>query len=95
MRIPPRGPAANAYFERRVRTARAEVTDRVLIVGEWYLRVALDEYVAHYNRHRPHRARDLRPPDPPSTLTGNEIDGGEAGLDDFAYLAGRRAECSL
>jgi putative transposase len=23
----------------------------------------LDEYVAHYNQHRPHRAMDLRPPD--------------------------------
>jgi len=27
------------------------------------LRAVLDEYVAHHNRHRPHRARDLRPPD--------------------------------
>jgi putative transposase len=23
----------------------------------------LDEYVAHYNQHRAHRARNLRPPD--------------------------------
>jgi len=27
------------------------------------LLAVLDEYVAHYNRHRPHRARILRPPD--------------------------------
>ena len=27
------------------------------------LRAVLDEYVAHYNQHRPHRARNLRPPD--------------------------------
>lgn len=27
------------------------------------LRAVLDEYAAHYNRHRPHRAQDLRPPD--------------------------------
>ena len=26
-------------------------------------RAALDEYVPHYNQHRPHRARNLRPPD--------------------------------
>jgi len=23
----------------------------------------MDQYVDHYNRHRPHRARNLRPPD--------------------------------
>lgn len=53
----------NAYAERWVRTARAEVTDRTLIAGPRHLRAVLDEYAAHYNRHRPHRARKLRPPD--------------------------------
>ena len=46
-----------------MRTVRGEVTDRMLIAGPRHLRVVLDEYVAHYNRHRPHRARNLRPPD--------------------------------
>jgi putative transposase len=46
-----------------VRTARAEVTDRMLIAGPRHLRAVLEEYVAHYNQHRPHRARNLRPPD--------------------------------
>jgi putative transposase len=63
VKIPPRSPAANAYAERWVRTARAEVTDRMLIAGPRHLRAVLDEYAAHYNRHRPHRARNLRPPD--------------------------------
>jgi putative transposase len=35
----------------------------MLIAGPRHLRAVLDEYVAHYNRHRPHRARNLRPPD--------------------------------
>jgi putative transposase len=56
-------PRMNAYAERWVRTARAEVTDRLLIAGSWHLRAVLDEYAAHYNRHRPHRVRNLRPPD--------------------------------
>jgi hypothetical protein len=34
----------------------------MLIAGPRHLRAVLDEYVAHYNRHRPHRARNLRPP---------------------------------
>ena len=62
VKIPPRSPSANAYAERWVRTVRAEVTDRMLIAGLRHLRAILDEYVAHY-RHRPHRARSLRPPD--------------------------------
>jgi putative transposase len=46
-----------------VRTVRAEVTDRMLVAGPRHLRAVLDEYVAHCNQHRPHRAMDLRPPD--------------------------------
>ena len=63
VKIPPRSPRANAYAERWVRTIRAEVTDRILITGPRHLRAVLEEYAAHYNRHRPHRARNLRPPD--------------------------------
>jgi putative transposase len=63
VKIPPRSPRANAYAERWVRTVRAECTDRVLIVGEQHLRAVLDGFVSHYNQHRPHRARNLRPPD--------------------------------
>jgi putative transposase len=53
----------NAFAERWVRTARAEVTDQMLIAGPRHLRAVLAEYVAHYNHHRLHRARNLRPPD--------------------------------
>jgi transposase len=63
VKIPPRSPRANAYAERWVRTVRAEVTDRMLIAGPRHLRAVLNEYAAHYNRHRPHRARSLRSPD--------------------------------
>ena len=63
VKIPPRSPKANAYAERWVWTIRAEVTDRMLIAGPRHLRAVLEQYAAHYNRHRPHRARNLRPPD--------------------------------
>ncbi|WP_248960195.1 integrase core domain-containing protein [Sphaerisporangium perillae] len=62
IKIPPRSPRANAFAERWVRTARCECTDRMLIFGEWHLRMMLTEYAAHYNQHRPHRSLDLRPP---------------------------------
>jgi hypothetical protein len=47
-----------------VLTARAEVTDRTLIFGQWHLRAILAHYEAHYNGRRPHRSRQLRPPRP-------------------------------
>jgi hypothetical protein len=63
VKIPPRSPRAKAYAGHWVRTVRAEVTDRMLIAGLRHFRAVLDEYATHYNRHRPHRARNLRPPD--------------------------------
>ncbi len=70
VKIPPRSPRASAYAERWVRTARSECTDRMLITGPRHLRVVLGEYVTHYNLHRPHRARVLRPPDSGAIITG-------------------------
>jgi putative transposase len=64
VRIPPRCPRANSFAERFVLTARTELTDRILIFGERHLRTVLAQYGAHYNRQRPHRALQLRPPRP-------------------------------
>jgi putative transposase len=47
-----------------VLTARTEVTDRMLIVGERHLQSVLAEYAWYYNGRRPHRGRQLRPPRP-------------------------------
>jgi transposase InsO family protein len=53
---------SSAIAERWVVTVRRECTDRMLIAGERHLRVVLDEYLRHYNDHRPHRTlgRDRR-----------------------------------
>jgi putative transposase len=64
VQIPPRSPRANAYAERFVLTARTEVTDRMLIFGQRHLPTILTQYEAHYNRRRPHRSCQLRPPRP-------------------------------
>jgi len=69
VKIPPRAPRANAYAERWVRTVRAECLDWLLIVGRGHLEQVLRIYVQHYNRHRPHRALELQPPDPSGRLT--------------------------
>ncbi len=67
---------SNAYAERFVLTARTEVTDRMLIFGQWHLRTILAQYEAHYNGRRPHRSRQLYPPrpdHPPADLSQERI----------------------
>ena len=49
VKIPPQCPRANAHAERFVLTARTEVTDRMLILGERHLRTILAQYETHYN----------------------------------------------
>ena len=65
---PTRCPRANCFAERLVLTVRIEVTDRMLIFGERHLRSVLAQYSLHYNRQRPHRALQLRPPRPTSPV---------------------------
>ena len=66
-----RVPRMNAIMERWVRSCRAELLDRTLIVNQAHLLHALREYETFYNQHRPHRTLDaaapLRPLRPPIT----------------------------
>lgn len=64
MKIPPGSLRANCYVERFVRTARTELTDRILIFGERHLRTVLTKYGARYNGRRPHRGPQLHLPRP-------------------------------
>jgi transposase InsO family protein len=74
VKTPLRSPKANAIAERFVRTIRTECLDWLLILNRRHLEHVLRVYVDHYNTERPHRALELRPPDPgerpPSPATG-------------------------
>ncbi|MGX7671147.1 integrase core domain-containing protein [Plantactinospora sp. DSM 117369] len=62
LRSPPGAARANAHAERWVRTVRREYLDRMLIDNPRHLHAVWDEYVRHYNEHRPHQGRSQRPP---------------------------------
>ena len=64
VRPPYRTPTANAYAERWVRSVREECLDHLFIVNERHLRNVLADYVAHYNRARPHRGLGQQTPIP-------------------------------
>jgi transposase InsO family protein len=64
VKTPVRAPKANAIAERFARSVRSECLDWLLILNRTHLERALRVYVDHYNRERPHRALELRPPAP-------------------------------
>jgi putative transposase len=57
-----RAPRANAIAERFIGTLRRERLDHLLITGPRHLAAVLQEYLAHYNTHRPHRSLHQHPP---------------------------------
>jgi putative transposase len=62
IKTPVRSPQANSFAERYAGTLRRECPGHLLIHGERHLRQILAQYAQHYNDHRPHQARDQRPP---------------------------------
>ena len=75
-------------LSRPQRAARLVTPGTLLIMGPQHLRVVMDEYVAHYNRHRPHRARNLRPPDEGDGITAPVTDLTTAGIRRLGVLGG-------
>jgi putative transposase len=62
IRTPVRAPRANAIAERFIGTLRRECFDHLLITGPRHLAVVVQEYLLHYNTHRPHRSLRQHPP---------------------------------
>jgi transposase InsO family protein len=68
LKTPVRAPKANAYCERLIGTIRRECLDFMIPIGENHLRMILKEWVAHYNRGRPHSSLGPGIPEPPPGL---------------------------
>jgi transposase InsO family protein len=62
IRRPVRAPRANTFAERFVGTIRREYLDRMLILHRRQLEVVLNEFIDHYDSHRPHRSLGQTPP---------------------------------
>jgi putative transposase len=84
IRTPIRAPRANAIAERFIGTLRRECLDHLLITGPRHLAAVLQEYVDHYNTHRPHRSLSQHPPagrtPPPSGATIHALRRDRLGL---------------
>jgi transposase InsO family protein len=66
LRSPIASPKANSICERVIGTIRRECLDWMIPLSEAHLRAILNEWLAHYNRGRPHSALGPGEPDPPA-----------------------------
>ena len=71
LRTPIRTPRANATCERFLESMRRECLDHVLVLGERHLARVLREYVAYFNRERPHQGLGQATPTPRPTAVRN------------------------
>ncbi len=65
LKTPVRSPTANAFCERVIGTIRRDCLDWTIPMNERHLRHVLEEWVAHYNRGRPHTSLGPGIPDAP------------------------------
>jgi putative transposase len=59
-----RSPWQNPYAERMIGSIRRECLDHLVVLNERQLRRILSEYIAYYNKVRPHQSLDGNPPEP-------------------------------
>jgi transposase InsO family protein len=75
LKTPFRAPQANAFCERLVGSIRRECLDFLIPLNERHLRTILKEWVAHYNRGRPHSSLGPGIPEPSGGIPAPQISG--------------------
>ncbi len=70
LRTPYRAPRANGVCERFLGSIRRECLDHLLVLGERHLARMLREYIAYFNRARPHQGLGQALPEPSADESG-------------------------
>jgi transposase InsO family protein len=65
-----KAPLMNSTCERFIGSVRRECLDHVIILSEAHLKAMLVEWVAHFNRGRPHQGLEQRVPVPSDASSG-------------------------
>lgn len=73
LKTPVAAPQANAICERFIGSVRRECLDHILILSERHLHRVIGEYVAYFNRARPHQGIGQRIPDPPEDMLSADM----------------------
>ena len=97
LKTPVRSPTANAFCERLIGPIRRECLDWLIPLHETHLRRVLEQWVAHYNRGRPHTSLGPRVPDAPDLApvpSGHRIPDGD-GVTAKSILGGLHHEYRL
>src|SRR5262249_36645437 len=70
--LPAWSPNLNGFAERFVESAKSECLERMVLLGEQHLRVAVQAFLHHYHEERPHEglANELIAPTTPVIATG-------------------------
>jgi putative transposase len=74
LKTPVEAPRANSICERFIGSVRRECLDHVLILSERHLHRVIGEYVAYFNRARPHQGIGQRIPEPPEDILSADME---------------------
>jgi hypothetical protein len=75
LKTPFHAPQANAFCERLIGSIRRECLDFLIPLNQGHLRQILKEWVAHYNRGRPHSSLGPGIPEPSAGIPAPQISG--------------------
>jgi putative transposase len=75
LRTPYRAPKANAICERFLGSVRRECLDHILVLGEQHLYRVIREYVAYFNRARPHQGIEQKIPEGSGSIPKRQVEG--------------------
>lgn len=72
LKLPAHSPNLNAFAERFVLSIKSECLDKLVLLGERHLRLAITEFIEHYHLERHHQGLDNQLITPLATMPANK-----------------------